>query len=73
MTALPTAADRNGPRSGRCQWWCADPTIRSSGLSRLATATLNELYRPFRLGADATAANEALTPETIKVGEAGQA
>lgn len=26
--------------------------------------TLNELYRPFRVGADATAANEALTPET---------
>ncbi|WP_260483251.1 TonB-dependent receptor [Sphingomicrobium flavum] len=26
--------------------------------------TLNELYRPFRVGADATAANEALRPET---------
>ncbi|MCM8558367.1 TonB-dependent receptor [Sphingomicrobium sediminis] len=26
--------------------------------------TLNELYRPFRVGADATAANEALEPET---------
>ncbi|WP_265587713.1 TonB-dependent receptor [Sphingomicrobium arenosum] len=26
--------------------------------------TLNELYRPFRVGADATAANEALDPET---------
>lgn len=33
--------------------------------------TLNELYRPFRVGADATAANELLTPEHLRGGELG--
>lgn len=33
--------------------------------------TLNELYRPFRVGADATAANAALKPERMKGVEAG--
>lgn len=32
---------------------------------------LNELYRPFRVGADATAANEALRPESVKGAEFG--
>jgi vitamin B12 transporter len=33
--------------------------------------TLNELYRPFRVGNDATAANEALAPERIRGAELG--
>lgn len=33
--------------------------------------SLNELYRPFRVGLDATAANFALTPERLKGVEAG--
>ena len=33
--------------------------------------TLNELYRPFRVGADATAANALLKPETLTGAEAG--
>lgn len=33
--------------------------------------TLNELFRPFRVGADATAANELLEPERIKGAELG--
>lgn len=33
--------------------------------------TLNELYRPFRVGADATAANELLTPERLQGAEIG--
>lgn len=33
--------------------------------------TLNELYRPFRVGADATAANELLSPERLKGAEVG--
>jgi vitamin B12 transporter len=32
---------------------------------------LNELYRPFRVGADATAANELLAPERMKGAEIG--
>jgi vitamin B12 transporter len=33
--------------------------------------TLNELYRPFRVGTDATAANEVLAPERLKGVEIG--
>ncbi len=33
--------------------------------------TLNELYRPFRIGLDATAANELLNPERLRGGELG--
>ncbi len=33
--------------------------------------TLNELYRPFRVGVDATAANELLSPERLKGAEIG--
>ena len=33
--------------------------------------TLNELYRPFRIGADATAANPALDPERVRGAELG--
>ncbi len=35
--------------------------------------TLNELYRPFRVGADAVAANAALQPETLDGAEIGLA
>lgn len=48
-----------------------DLTIRSSAYRGWRLPTLNELYRPFRVGADATAANEALQPERIKGVEAG--
>lgn len=48
------------------------------GLNVLASAyrgwrlpTLNELYRPFRAGADATATNAALDPESLTGAEAG--
>ena len=33
--------------------------------------TLNELFRPFRAGADATAANPDLDPERLAGAEAG--
>jgi len=33
--------------------------------------TINELFRPFRVGADATAANELLEPERVKGAELG--
>jgi outer membrane receptor protein involved in Fe transport len=44
--------------------------LRGSGYVGWRLPTLNELYRPFRVGADATAANEALSPERIKGAEA---
>ncbi|MBZ6377716.1 TonB-dependent receptor [Pacificimonas aurantium] len=38
-------------------------TLRASAYSSWRLPTLNELYRPYRVGPDATAANEALEPE----------
>ncbi len=46
-------------------WW-----IKASAYTGWRLPTLNELYRPFRVGADATAANEQLSPERIKGAEA---
>lgn len=46
-------------------------TLRAAGYVGYRLPTLNELYRPFRVGADATAANAALRPERLKGVEAG--
>lgn len=46
-------------------------TLRGAGYAGWRLPTLNELYRPFRVGADATAANELLAPERLKGGEIG--
>ncbi len=46
-------------------------TVRAAGYRGWRLPTLNELYRPFRVGADATAANAALRPETMWGGEVG--
>jgi vitamin B12 transporter len=48
-----------------------DVTLRSAAYLGWRLPTLNELYRPFRVGADATAANAALNPERMKGVEAG--
>jgi outer membrane receptor protein involved in Fe transport len=40
-------------------------TLRVSGYRGWRLPTLNELYRPFRVGADAVAANAALDPERL--------
>lgn len=45
--------------------------LRAAGYTGWRLPTLNELYRPFRVGADATAANEMLRPERLWGGEAG--
>jgi outer membrane receptor protein involved in Fe transport len=41
-------------------------TLRVAGYLGWRLPTLNELYRPFRVGADSTAANAALRPERLK-------
>jgi len=78
-TGLVTRNDRYASRSG----WL--PTARGGvlapvggGLSLRAAAylgwrmpTLNELFRPFRVGVDATAANPELKPERLAGAEAG--
>lgn len=68
-------ADRQGwEPTGRAgvAWTPADAlTLRLAGYRGWRLPTLNELYRPFRVGPDATAANAALAPETLWGGEAG--
>lgn len=46
-------------------------TLRAAAYLGWRLPTLNELYRPFRVGADATAANPALSPERMKGAELG--
>ncbi|HEV2864956.1 MAG TPA: TonB-dependent receptor, partial [Allosphingosinicella sp.] len=53
--------------------WRASPvlTLRAAAYRGWRLPTLNELYRPFRVGPDATAANAALSPERLDGAEAG--
>ena len=46
-------------------------TLRGAGYLGWRLPTLNELYRPFRVGPDATAANAALAPERLQGVELG--
>ena len=46
-------------------------TLRSAGYLGWRLPTLNELFRPFRAGLDATAANPDLDPERLAGAEAG--
>jgi vitamin B12 transporter len=46
-------------------------TLRAAAYRGWRLPTLNELYRPFRAGADATAANAGLDPERLRGIEAG--
>lgn len=67
--------DRSGTRwTGRTgvAWRAvAGVTVRAAAYRGWRLPTLNELYRPFRVGADATAANAALAPERLGGYEAG--
>jgi outer membrane receptor protein involved in Fe transport len=53
--------------------WRATPalTARAAAYSAYRTPTLNELYRPFRVGPVTTQANPELDPETLLGGEFG--
>ncbi|MBA4307453.1 MAG: TonB-dependent receptor [Sphingopyxis sp.] len=48
-----------------------DVKLRGAAYAGWRLPTLNELYRPFRVGADATAANELLAPEKVRGLELG--
>ncbi len=67
--------DRSGTEAtGRAglAWRVASPlSLRAAAYRGWRLPTLNELYRPFRAGADATAANAGLTPEHLDGVEAG--
>ncbi len=67
--------DRSGwEPTGRAGFaWRAAPgiSLRAAAYRGWRLPTLNELYRPFRVGPDATAANAALSPERLEGVEAG--
>lgn len=67
-------ADRQGwEGSGRAgvRWSRDDVALRAAAYRGWRLPTLNELYRPFRVGAEVTTANEALKPERLLGGEVG--
>lgn len=68
-------ADRSGTEfTGRAgvAWRAADPvSFRAAAYRGWRLPTLNELYRPFRVGPDAVAANATLAPERLDGVEAG--
>jgi vitamin B12 transporter len=68
-------ADRNGWRStarvGAVFQIAKGTELRMAAYSGWRLPTLNELFRPFRAGADATAANALLGPEKLAGVEAG--
>ncbi len=78
-TSAPLAtlrfSDRTGweptARAGAAYALTGDLTVRAAGYLGWRLPTLNELYRPFRVGADATAANAELAPERLQGIEAG--
>jgi outer membrane receptor protein involved in Fe transport len=67
--------DRSGcePTARAGAAWRAHPrlTVRAAAYLGWRLPTLNELYRPFRVGADATAASAALAPERLRGAEIG--
>ena len=75
----PTRADRYQAREGWLPTARAGAvlslgqgfSLRSAGYLGWRMPTLNELFRPFRVGADATAANPSLKPERLAGAEAG--
>jgi outer membrane receptor protein involved in Fe transport len=67
--------DRSGiePTARAGITWRPSPMLmlRSAAYLGWRLPTLNELYRPFRIGTDATAANAALAPERLEGAEVG--
>jgi outer membrane receptor protein involved in Fe transport len=53
------------------RWRSGAVALRAAAYRGWRLPTLNELYRPFRVGADTTTANELLKPERLWGGEAG--
>jgi vitamin B12 transporter len=53
------------------RWQSGDVALRAAAYRGWRLPTLNELYRPFRVGAETTQANEMLTPERLWGGDVG--
>jgi len=73
ITDAHYAARQGWEASGRAglRWTAGPLAIRAAIYRGWRLPTLNELYRPFRVGPDATAANELLRPERLWGGEVG--
>ena len=63
--------DRDPARGGITVPFGAGVSLRSAAYLGWRMPTLNELFRPFRAGSDATAANAQLDPERLAGAEAG--
>ncbi len=70
---LRFAARQGWEGSGRAgvRWTSDALSLRAAGYRSWRLPTLNELYRPFRVGAEVTTANEMLEPERLWGGEVG--
>jgi outer membrane receptor protein involved in Fe transport len=73
ITDLTFAARQGWEGSGRAgvRWTSDAFSLRAAGYRGWRLPTLNELYRPFRVGAEVTTANEALKPERLWGGDVG--
>ncbi len=73
ITDLRFRARHGWEASGRAgvRWTTDDVSLRAAAYRGWRLPTLNELYRPFRVGAETTLANEMLKPERLWGGEAG--
>lgn len=73
ITNLRFASRQGWEGSGRAgvRWTSDGFSLRAAGYRGWRLPTLNELYRPFRVGAEVTTANEMLEPERLWGGEVG--
>jgi len=73
ITNLRFAERQGWEGSGRAgvRWQSYNWTLRAAAYRGWRLPTLNELYRPFRVGAEVTTANETLEPERLWGGEIG--
>jgi outer membrane receptor protein involved in Fe transport len=73
ITDLRFAARQGWEGSGRAgvRWTSDRVSLRAAAYRGWRLPTLNELYRPFRVGAEVTTANELLKPERLWGGEVG--
>ena len=73
ITDLSFAARQGWEGSGRAgvRWTSNSISLRAAAYRGWRLPTLNELYRPFRVGAETTMANEMLKPERLWGGEVG--
>ena len=73
ITLNPAIADRKGAvptaRAGLRRDFAGGVYVRAAGYAGFRAPSLNELYRPFRVGNNITEANENLHPEKLYGGE----